>query len=152
MTIEKCREMQIACAGRVGQEITDLRATTQRDVAAIREAVQAIDRSVARILGHLGLNGNAAAAMVAPGAHPHHREDEATERLHARLGDVLTAMERRQEEPPPPEPSFKAPRWAVIMGVGLVMLAGIGIVLLVQTKLDVDTIKNVQTLRGAVPQ
>lgn len=84
MTPESCREHQRECAAAVYQAMHELRGEVKSDIAAIREAVQEIDRNVARIKGFLGINGNAEPHRP---PHLHHRDAEPGEHEHARRSD-----------------------------------------------------------------
>lgn len=58
-----------------------MRLEVKQDIAAIREAVQTIDRAVAQIKGYLGINGGQ--------PHPHHRDAEPVEFVHKRASDTF---------------------------------------------------------------
>lgn len=57
MTIEECRKAQRVCSDAVNDHVEAIRREVKDDIAAIREAVQEIDRAVAKIKGFLGING-----------------------------------------------------------------------------------------------
>jgi len=87
MTPEQCAAQQRECSRVTHGHIDELRREVKADVAAIREAVQAIDRNVAQIKGYLGLNGSGT------NPRPHHRDSEEMDHLHRRTVDVLEAAE-----------------------------------------------------------
>lgn len=95
MSAEECRRSQRECALRVSGDIAALRRETKEDIAAIREAVQAIDRGVASIKGHLGLNGNAGDARES--AHLHQRNSDEIKHLHRRMEDFISESKKSQE-------------------------------------------------------
>lgn len=83
MSIEECRKAQRECSAAVNGHVEEIRMEVKADIAAIREAVQEIDRSVAKIKGFLGINGDQP-------PHLHHRKsdtDEGSPHLHKREQD-----------------------------------------------------------------
>lgn len=110
MTPEQCREHQRECAKAVREELHELRQQTVGDIAAIRAAVQEIDRSVARIKGYLGINGDAT-------PRPHKRDSEQEEHLHRRLSDLANAVDRLSDRGEGERVTF--PRWFVIVTLGV---------------------------------
>lgn len=102
MTIEECRRQQHGCSAEVYKRIDSL-----------QDAVHRTEILVARIAGHLGINGS-------PQPHPHKREAEQEEHLHRRAEDVIAAAERivsAQEQPR--EGTVTLPKWLVLVSLGV---------------------------------
>lgn len=87
MTTETCDMIRDRCSTRVFAAIETVRVANQTEIRLIRESVQNIDRAVAQIKGYLNLNGGPLPA------HPHHRDNEETDRLHQRMTDAIAAAE-----------------------------------------------------------
>lgn len=121
MTPEQCREHQRECALAVREEIGALRVQTAADIAAIRAAVQEIDRGVAKIKGFLGINGGDVQPIH------HKRDSEQEEHLHRRI----TGLESSITGLHPKEGTVTLPKWFVwvtlgVMGVMLYLAAFAG--------------------------
>lgn len=124
MTEESCRLSQRECARRVTDDMTALRIEVKEDIGKIREAVQAIDRSVSQIRGYLGLNGNAA------DVHPHKRQQDEMEHLHRRITDLLDkAEENAASAQTKSTESITIPRWVLVpAGIFIIVVLAIAMV------------------------
>lgn len=104
MTMEECRDRQRECTDRVYAKFEALQASIQRTEVL-----------VARIAGHLGINGS-------DHPRPHHRDSEQEEHLHRRTADVLAAAEALVASAPKPEDGIMLPRWAVYASAAVLIL------------------------------
>ena len=116
MTVAACREMQMKCSGDLHARITDIKI----DLALIKR--------------HLGINGQYRVEPV-----PTKRDGETDEHHHLRVSDIAIPNVGQVSFPVPP-------RWLVVLGVGIFLLAGAGLLLIIQTKTDLEQIKKFQTL------
>jgi hypothetical protein len=120
MTVAGCREVQLACAG------------------TLHKRLNKMDIDLALIKKHLGINGQYRAVE-----HKTRRETDAptADYAHHRPEDFVIEHKGNVSFPKPPT-------WLVMLGVGIVLLAGAGLLLLIQTKADLARLKDFQTLNN----
>lgn len=111
MSVEDCRKAQRECAAAVNRHIEEIRIEVKDDIAAIRAAVQEIDRNVSRIKGFLGINGEPREPMR------HKRDSEEEEHLHRRITDLVTSVEGLREAKS--EGTVTLPKWFVWLSIGI---------------------------------
>jgi len=122
MTVAACREVQTQCSGALHSRMTGI----MIDLALIKK--------------HLGINGQYA---VEPFRTRRESDGPAEEHEHQRGQDVVVGYKGDTISFPKP------PKWMVLGAVGIFLLAGAGILLLIQTKTDLEQIKRFQTLNNS---
>lgn len=111
------------------EEVTRRMDESAKDRIALHTDHNELAREVTRAMTKL--NG---ATLIT--VQPHHRSDD--------KGDVEYP---RDDRPKTAAAFIFPPKWIILGVVALAIFAGFGMLLLVQTKLDLDTIKQVQALR-----
>lgn len=121
MTVSSCREVQNACAG------------------ALHKRLNGMEIDLALIKKHLGINGQYSVV-------DHHNrratDDPGEDVPHHRREDFVIENKGTISFPTPP-------KWMVGLAVGIFLLAGAGLLLIIQTKTDLDQIKKFQTLNNS---
>ena len=116
MTVAECRRVQMKCSENLHARIADIKV----DLALIKR--------------HLGINGQYKVEPVST-----RRTGDVDEHHHLRTEDVVISQVGQVSFPVPP-------RWLIILGVVVFLLAGAGLLLIIQTKTDLDQIMKYQAL------
>ena len=118
MTVAACREVSTKCSENLRARITDIKI----DLALIKK--------------HLGINGQ---YQVTP--FKQRRDGESETHEHLREADVVVSHKGNISFPTPP-------KWLIAGFVMIMLLAGAGLLLIIQTRTDLQRIRDFQTLNN----